>query len=499
MLPVLIATGLPLATELVRVEDPNYPGALARSENASVIAGPPPPGTPWMWEPLPVEDAELQRTGAYPGLEVTNADLWHAAGITGAGVRVAVFDTGWFGGSAAPEALGPFETADCWRHTSCEVPIETSAPRFGNESGVHGFACAEVVRNIAPDAELFLVRSNGLTAFENAARWAIRNDIDVVSMSLSFYSSSFYDGSGPFDEVMRELETAGVLLVTSSGNNAAKHWWGPWRDVDGDGRMDGTDDNALWLDLPAGGSTVTVNWNQHRHCGDTDLDAYAYNADGDRVGRSESEQDPEGDKCSPIERFEVAPGIGGLHRLEIVHRSGPVGLLELDVLTSAGTMVDGVREGSLGDPAAHEFAYAVGAVNADNYGPDGLERFSAWGPNHAGRMKPDLAGPDGLTTYTYGPRSFHGTSASTPAVAGLLALVLSSDPDLDPRGAGSLLQAWAQTDEAVFSQPDPRWGAGLARLPVRDLPPSPCGRRPMVMPVFLLPLTWLLRRRRHMR
>lgn len=455
---------------LVRVEDPDHPDALARSSTGAVLAEPPAQGA-WSYEPLPVVDGAVVGQAA---VEALNADRWHAAGHTGQGVRVAVFDLGWFGTEEDPRAVGELLTADCWQHPSCEVAMDTRRPRFGYEEGVHGFACAEVVRDVAPDVELFAVRVNGFTTFENAADWAIRHDIDIISMSMSFFNSSFYDGGGVFGPVMERLEAAGVLLVTSAGNSARQHWSGPWLDVDGDGRLDFDGDNALDLALPSGGRrTVFVTWDEFRTCGLSDLDAWILDPEGDVVGRSEDVQSSEGDRCSPVERVSGTIELDGTHQLVVHGERVSAAWLEVDVFTQAGAVVEPRPAYSMVDPAVHPFAFAVGAVRAQDYLLAGPEAFSSQGPARSGVLKPDLVGPNGLSVTAYGAEGFFGTSASTPAVAGAIALVMSRYPELTARQAADRLKGWAWGD----GRHDPALGWGKARLPDPDpASESGCGR-----------------------
>jgi subtilisin family serine protease len=44
-------------------------------------------------------------------------------------------------------------------------------------------------------------------------------------------------------------------------------------------------------------------------------------------------------------------------------------------------------------------------------------------------VKPDVAGPDGVSTVSYG-EPFFGTSAATPHVSGAAALILSANPGM---------------------------------------------------------------------
>ena len=488
---LLLATGVTLEHwAWVRVEDPDHPQAVASSHTGALLYERPDDGTPWRFASVP----ETDRWPSTEALEVTNVSRWHADGARGQGVKVAVFDIGWFSGDADPAEVGPYTSHDCFVQRSCETPIDHLRPQRGSEDGIHGFACAEIVRDVAPEVELHLVRVNGFTMFENAARWAIRNDIDIISMSMSFYNDSFYDGHGPFDRVIGELEANDILLVTSAGNNARHHWTGSYVDADGDGRMDFDGSNGLDIVLPPGGANLYVNWNQHLRCGDTDLDAVVYDEERFIVGSSSDEQVAGADHCQPVERLNASNRSGGVHRLEVLHRAGLSSFVEVDVLLRSGSVVDAIPDRSVADPAAHRDVFAVGAVRASNYFAGDIENFSSWGPANSGVAKPDIAGPDGLSTDAYGPVGFFGTSASTPVVAGVIAVILYDEPSLTPREAGRKLQAWALSDDLLVSEPDPRWGAGKARLPIVHSGPSPCGSRPLLMWLLFPPVWWFRKR-----
>lgn len=471
----------------VRVDDPAWPGAVERSLTGAVLDAPPPAGVAWR------SDGEVVLDGVPDAisLDALNAPAWHDAGYLGQGVRVAVLDLQWQALEDAGLDLVD-GTADCATHLSCEVAIDLRRARAGFESGRHGSACAEIVRSVAPDAEIHALRVTGFTSFENAVDWAIRHDMQLLSMSMSFFNNSFYDGRGEFDALFGRLEAAGVLLVTSAGNYAQQHWEGPWIDADADGRLDMDGGNGIWLQLPGNGRrTVEVNWNEHRSCGRSDLDVWVFDDEGFVVGRGEDRQRVDADSCAPIERVQVEASYSGLYRLEVHGRRVAESNLRVAMFTRQGVVQGGVRAGSFADPSAYPLAFVVGAVRGSNYLLNGIEAFSSEGPTRAGLAKPDIAGPNGLSTRSYGAEGFFGTSASTPAVAGAIALVLSRYPELTPRQAAERLQGWAVGSDAVD---DPRWGAGKARLPMPEPQDPGCGRRALWAGLF--PVVVLGRRRR---
>lgn len=471
-----------------RVDVPGWPGAEATSETGSVLLEPPPPGTRWRVEEPPVVDDWV----ATEGMDALATWDWHAAGLTGAGVKVAVFDVQWFNAELWADELGDYETHDCQAHRSCALPMDTLRPRYSFEEGSHGVACAQAIRDLAPGVELHLVRVNGSTTLENAARWVEENDIDLVSMSMSFFNNSFYDGSGLVAEQAGRIREGGSLLVGSVGNYAEEHWDGAWVDLDHDGDMDFPwGSSYLPVYLPSGDTSVVLSWDQFFGCGDTDFDAYVYDQDGVVVGRSESRQDPTADSCSPIERVVAHAQAKGWHYLRVVRYAGD-GAAHLSIFAREATAYQ-PTPGGIADPSASPATFSVGAVRAVGYAENPAESFSSFGPTHGGYPKPDIAGPDGLSSSIYGMQGFYGTSASAPAVTAALALILERYPELSSVEASELLQANAIDRAATWeSGEDRHLGVGKARL-FDPLEERGCGG--LAHALLLAPLLGLGRRR----
>ena len=200
---------------------------------------------------------------------------------------------------------GHVSTHDCIQHRSCNPPIDPSNARFGFERGVHGLACAEIIRDLAPEAELHLVRVNSTTTLENAVAWAIRSEIDVISMSMSFFNESFYDGSGPINQMMSQLHQAGILMITSAGNYASQHYRSEFIDEDHDRFHDFTDSRGLPIYLKEGIRNINLIWDDFNRCGASDLDTTLWNRQGELVARSTRIQDQASQNCAPIERVKA--------------------------------------------------------------------------------------------------------------------------------------------------------------------------------------------------
>jgi len=492
---------LPLATalalhpwDLVRVDQPDHPEADASSDLGSVLLAPPSdPALAWRPEAVPEVDGWSGAVEPWETFEALAVQPWHDAGHLGAGVKIAVFDLQWFHSELADDELGWPETHDCYRHRSCAQPIDTLDPRFTFEEGTHGRACAEVIADIAPEAELHLVRVNGLTTLENAIAWAVREEIDLISMSLSFLNESFYDGTGPVNATMDALSGTGTLMVTSAGNYAEQHHGGVFTDDDGDGWHEfGSDRETLDVWFPAGEHRLFLVWDEFDRCGRTDLDVTVTDAAGRVVGRSLQSQSQSATSCQPVERARVVMASEGWTDVAI-HTSTPGGRPAFDLLARGGEVSGGRAAGSVTDPGSHPAALSVGAVRARGYLLNGAEGFSSVGPTNAGIPKPELAGPDGLSTETTGGEGFYGTSAAAPAVTGALALLMSADPTLDSHAAAALLRATAVRPETLWAEPDPALGDGHARLPPPTAGSRGCLEGALVL-ALLLPLPGLRRR-----
>ncbi|GDX80981.1 hypothetical protein LBMAG42_27920 [Deltaproteobacteria bacterium] len=443
----------------IRVDVPDWPGAIVSSRAGSVLLEPPPAGVKWRVEEAPSVDLFYAEEGA----EALALQPWTDAGERGAGVKIAVFDVQWFNAAVVDEELGPYETHDCEATRSCDVAMDTLRPRYSFEEGSHGVGCAEVVEDYAPDADLHLVRVNGTTTFENAVDWAIRNEVDVVSMSMSFFNNSFHDGSGPINDAAARLADAGTLLVTSAGNYAQEQWWGDWQDRDHDAYLDFPwGSSYLPVYYGAGTYGLQISWDEFAACGRNDLDVIALSRDGRIVGEAAAAQDPDADACSPVERLTLHADTEDWYWLRVVRKRGAGGV-KVGVYARGGNIYD-AQGGSLADPASSLAAFTVGAVRASGYAHNAAESFSSLGPTRGGAAKPDIAGPDGLSSRIFGPNGFYGTSASTPAVAATIAVILGANPDLSPIEAADRLAAAAASDNLVWQAPDPALGAGRARL-----------------------------------
>ena len=162
----------------------------------------------------PFEAQALRTLEAVLPLEgITSGWAW--GGSTGAGVKVAIVDSGVDAGHPDVGHVEGYVAID-------EGPdglVFDTAPHedlFG-----HGTACAGIIRGFAPDAEITSVRVLGRALLGRGAvfvaglRWAIEQGIQVVNLSLTTSKKEFF---GILHELADQAYFKNLMLVTSANN-----------------------------------------------------------------------------------------------------------------------------------------------------------------------------------------------------------------------------------------------------------------------------------------
>lgn len=450
--PVTAVSQLGAHPEVVAVERPLYAHLPE-----------PPPAAAAIGTKLLAETSE--------GLDVMNVPAWHAAGYTGAGVKVGVIDVE-FGGWE--DLLG------------VELP---AAPRtvyraFGGAGvvadQVHGTACAEIVHDVAPDADLYLAHIQTLFDFNNALNWFLDEGVDVVTMSVGWFGAGPGDGTGSTADRINSFVAAGdAVFFNSAGNERRSHWQGSTVDADGNDWVDfepGDDLNELTFTMAAGDRVaVNIVWSDWESPA-SDYNLRLFNLDGaEPVQVAMSDRPQTGlDHQTPYEQISYTAPDGGRFGVRI-GRSGVVGAHDMELFSADSDLDNRVAAGSLTIPT--DTASVVGVAAISYNPPFGFRSFSSAGPTNGpggtltgGDTAPDLAAFDGVSTASYGPRSFFGTSAASPHAAGAAALVRSADPGLTGAEVRTFLEDRAQDLGAPGMDNDYGWG----RLFLGPTPGSSC-------------------------
>ena len=447
-----------MADTVARVRSPTLPlrGAcllLLAALGSTMLASPPEAPEPAQKRRTTVEEtapSATRRTLAVTseGLAGIGATEWQAAGHTGAGTKVAIIDLGFDGWEALP--------AD-------ELPAATEAIGF-NASGTldtgtdHGTQMAEIIHDVAPEAELVLITFDD-DRMGDMVTWLLENEVDVVSMSLEWTDGPL-DGTHWSAEHIQRAIDAGITWVVAAGNSAKRHHVGTTVDSDGDQWVELNSPSTEFNEfrMAAGASAdLLLTWDDAA----TDLDLCVFDmevlTDGEPTQVACSE-DPQGGGELAIEALTITNTNETNTRFaySIRHFSGEEVIYDTRIWGS-GYLQFSNPAASIGVPANMTDALTVGAVAWDTLV---LQPYSGWGPNMAGVLKPDVVGPDQITTSQWAGVSNTGTSYAAPHVAGISALMIGAMPDLSPAQVKKRLKDRASQAES----PDHRQGWGIVSL-----------------------------------
>ncbi len=394
------------------------------------------------------------------GLKVIHGDLWQKAGFRGAGVKVGVLDPEI---SQAPTYVGTVLPANTTIYMGqCRAPSGVAV----DGAGIHGSAAAEIIHEIAPDAQLFLACSIG--DFEAAARWLKGQGVRVISHSAGAITGR-RDGQGRQQKFIDQLAREGIVWVNSMGNEGARYHRGSLAGLPGKWHEFAPGKTAMrFVQNEEAEIRVTLYWEQAQKI-PSDYDLYLFDGSMTEIVRS---QNKNAILRQPTETV-VARGIPG--RSYFVGIYGNAGVapatFTLDV-RGAKTIEFSTLAGSISAPADAAGAIAVGAVDWDT---DKLAPYSGCGPTDDGRTKPELGAPTSVSSTVY-RGSFGGTSSSCPHVAGAAALLLGRQPTLTRDQVLGVLLARAK--DLGPPGPDNQFGAG--RLDLGD-PAAPIAIGPVAV------------------
>lgn len=153
-----------------------------------------------------------------PALPIEDAREWAFGGSTGAGVAVAILDSGV---DADHPAVGGVAGAVVIE-TDLDAPEGYRVVEGPHEDVYgHGTACAAIVRSLAPDVELHSVRVLGSNLkgrgrlFHAGLEWVVDRGLQVANLSLSSKAEGMY---APLHDVADRAYFGRTLLVCAANN-----------------------------------------------------------------------------------------------------------------------------------------------------------------------------------------------------------------------------------------------------------------------------------------
>ncbi|MBN1921951.1 MAG: S8 family serine peptidase [Anaerolineae bacterium] len=392
------------------------------------------------------------------GVSLVGADAWHAAGFTGAGLRIGVLDLGF----AGYEAL-----------LGTELPANVTLQTFGwyDAAEVHGAACAEIIHEVAPEATLFFAWYDGSdAALGEAVEWLRTQQVNIISHSVGAVVSP-RDGTGWGTHLVDETAAEGILWVNSAGNEALTHHRGIFADEDGDGYHEFSVGDEVLPVYSLDEVEVYLVWEDDWQRPVQDLELVIVDDQGTVLATSEEPQDGTLGQRPAEVAWVRTDGDTVYAAVQAFNVTQPV-TLDIFVHGSNAEVGQSSSAYSVSSPGDAANALTVGATNWWN---DRLASYSSQGPTTDGRLKPDMSAPAGVSGATYGESGFDGTSASTPHVAGAAALVWEANPGFTREQVKDYLLVNAL--DFGPTGPDTGFGHGRLQLPAAVpglvLPPTP--------------------------
>lgn len=457
------------------------------------------------------------------GNSVTGAQYWHDHGIDGTGVKVAILDLG-FKDYALAAASGDLPPTTQMHIKSFRFDGDITG---GGED--HGNQVAQIVHDMAPGAELWLVNFNTDVEYANAVDYLISQHVNIINMSAGWKIYGAADGTGYLQDVVQRADDAGILFVIAAGNLGSEphiqdtyvpkitipvsgttgpqnfHEWAP---------NDVYDDITNWSTECPGGYycwvQVSVSWNDY---GDVaprkDYDVYITRNGSVALDPFNGYQPVAGQASQangypwPIEYFGGYVQSGGNVAIVIQRvSSSTTDYFELytdSYYTLEFSNPQGYGYSTISEPSDSPYSFTAGAL--DWYSPARLgtpDSYSSRGPiNGPGgsaptgapsEIKPDIVAPacnsttlaNGNTGSTANDayNGFCGTSAAAPHTAGAAALVwqlqnFTGTATNDT--VRSYLETTADANDSTPGTKDNDWGWGKLTLDPASLTTiTPC-------------------------
>ncbi|MDR0724237.1 MAG: S8 family peptidase [Endomicrobium sp.] len=360
--------------------------------------------------------------------DLVNVTKYHNKGYKGKGIKVAIIDGGYEG----------------WRSLSYVNPDHAKSFTGGSMvqlpdnpgGGSHGTGMAQCFHEIAPEAEIYLLKENSCdaVAYGLIKQYCIDEGILLVSNSLNTenYRGDFLTGNDDYSTKLDLLVNSSITVCTIAGNFANSTYFAHLTN-DGSGNMifpNGTPNlNVVVL------TTSTFYIEIARTGFQRPTSEYEYRVVNNRTGRAEQHILQNGDLDYGLVEIPARfSNIGDVLSLSLIRKRDSVDYLDIIIsywTTGNFRLQDPVemnKECSLALPGASKKAITVGAILVSDYNKrDVVSNISGWGPIPEDVDEFDhVVVPYTIKPELCAPSEGGATSPTSPRVAGCLAVLASA-------------------------------------------------------------------------
>jgi hypothetical protein len=385
-------------------------------------------------------------TGGSTALGATQ--LRDTFGVTGAGIKIGVLSDSFndLGGAAADEADGALPA---------NVTVLQDDP-YGTGTD-EGRAMLELVHQVAPGAQLYFATAEGGDQnFANNIAALGAAGCNIILDDVTYYDEPMFQ-EGVISQAIDSVVAGGAMYFTAAGNNASNAYQASWSALTPQSVTIGPQSDIIF----------DLQWNQPLNDVMTSLGLTATGTLAPYVQAQAVDYNGE-----PVTLLAIAnPTASSITgTLTINDLSGPAPSLVKLAALGDGFPVS-IADANTGTVIGHAEDPNAITVAAAYSGNDVLESYSSsgagteWLFDSSGNpiaepiSKVDITGVDGITTTVPGGLSdFFGTSAATPTVAGVAALL----EQLAPGASNATIEQAMFSTATNLGDPATLQGAGLA-------------------------------------
>lgn len=407
--------------------------AIANRDEVAAISLPALAVSTSLGDPIATDDVTItqQATGTIVphSIDIIGANIWHEAGVMGAGVVVGVIDTSFAGVTTTGERA-------C---LASGTPV-TFAGDAGDPGTGHGVNVVEVICDIAPQAAVVMYRASSANVLDDAINRAASDQVDIIVITID---TALSGSAAAVDGAIQSAYSANIPVIASAGNGGA-----------GASTFSYGGEGGRVNIRASAGSIIDYQWmepaGQSNYPSTLSIDGEVVDSRSVRTGTSVQQYVvPEscGTSC------DLTLDISGDGNTAIQVQAAGGG--ETSVL--GGDMIQLNTPNTLTTAANSQNAIAVGAVCASQSQNYPLLTTSSAGPvvgsPTGNTIKPEVVAPSFVQTSLTGSTidctasggtGFGGTSAAAAHVAGMAALLFTegntANPAMDAHFNGSFLK-----------------------------------------------------------